>query len=113
MDPAMNMGYADGPQESEKDADLEAREIRICKACGARLSVIEDNELCPACMLRRALGHGVEAEVNAEPGPAGMAPRFEHYELVLDKDGRPLELVEVQWGSPTRQSTSICTAWWH
>jgi tRNA A-37 threonylcarbamoyl transferase component Bud32/tetratricopeptide (TPR) repeat protein len=97
MDPAMNMGYADGPQESEKHADLEAREIRICKACGARLSVIEENELCPACMLRRALSGGVEAAepslaANVEAAAAGTAPRFEHYELVLQKDGRPLEL---------------------
>ena len=88
---------ADGFQEPEKHEELEARKIRICKVCGAKFSVIEENELCPACMLRRALGHGVEAEEpslggNAEPGPAGMAPRFEHYELVLDKDGRPLEL---------------------
>jgi serine/threonine protein kinase len=43
------------------------------------------------------LAGGVEAEEpspcgNIEAAPAPMAQRLEHYELVLDKDGRPLEL---------------------
>ena len=93
----MNMDYADGLQKPDKDPDLEAREIRTCKACGARFSVIEENELCPTCILRRALSGRVEAEErslggNVEAATAGTAQRFEHYELVLDKDGRPLEL---------------------
>ena len=93
----MNMDYADGLQKPDKHPDLEAREIRTCKACGARFSVIEENELCPTCILRRALSGRVEAEErslggNVEAATAGTAQRFEHYEIVLNEDGKPLEL---------------------
>ena len=74
-----------------------AREIRACIVCGARFSATEENEFCPVCMLRRALAGGVESsesfsEDNANSSPKDAAQRLEHYELVTDKDGQPMEL---------------------
>ena len=64
-----------------------AREIRTCNLCSASFSATEENELCPVCMLRRALAGGVESsepfsEDPANSSPKGAAQRFEHYELV-------------------------------
>src|SRR6516165_2361398 len=55
-------------------------------------------EWCPACMLRKALAGGVESdegsssESTVKTTPDFWSKRFEHYELVTDKDGQPLEL---------------------
>jgi hypothetical protein len=54
-------------------------------------------EFCPVCMLRKGLAGGVESgessiEEAAKPTPVPALQRFEHYELVTDKDGKPLEL---------------------
>jgi serine/threonine protein kinase len=97
MDPAVNMDYADGPEEPDRQENLEAREMRTCKLCGTRLSAIEENEFCPACMLRGALAGRVESVGSSageivKPALEHVALRFEHYELVLDKDGQPVEL---------------------
>ena len=48
-------------------------------------------------MLRRALAGGVESsesfsEDAADSTPKDAAQRLEHYELVTDKDGQPVEL---------------------
>jgi hypothetical protein len=54
-------------------------------------------EFCPVCMLRRGLAGGVESGVSSfqesiKPTPEQVVRRFEHYELVTDKDGEPVEL---------------------
>ena len=55
-------------------------------------------EFCPVCMLRKALEGGVEsgessAESDRAETTAPHAPhRFEHYELMANEDGKPLEL---------------------
>jgi hypothetical protein len=54
-------------------------------------------EFCPVCMLRKGLADGVESgepsfEERVRPTPDRAPKRFEHYELVTDKDGQPLEL---------------------
>ena len=74
-----------------------AREIRACIVCGANFSVTTDSEFCPVCMLRRALAGGVESgesfsEPAGNPSAKDAAQRLEHYELVTDKDGQPIEL---------------------
>ena len=74
-----------------------AREIRACMVCGANFSATRENEFCPVCMLRRALAGGVESgesfsEDAANSTPKDAAQRLEHYELVTDKDGQPVEL---------------------
>ena len=55
-------------------------------------------EFCPVCMLRKALPDGVESGESstgsdrAETELTRVPQRFEHYELMADEDGRPLEL---------------------
>ncbi|HVJ56197.1 MAG TPA: serine/threonine-protein kinase, partial [Terrimicrobiaceae bacterium] len=76
-----------------KTQDTEDR--RICPSCGNEFSgaVV----FCPVCMLGKALAGKVES---GEPSAAGtvvsiseqMTQRFEHYELMTDEAGKPVEL---------------------
>ena len=80
-----------------KRADLKQREIRVCAACGSKFSAASENEFCPVCMLREALAGEVESgessfEGAVKPTLAKAGQRFEHYELVTDQDGKPVEL---------------------
>ena len=81
----------------EKQKDLIAREVHTCKDCGGSFSAAGENEVCPVCMLPRALAGGVEsAECFAEDTftspPEEAAQRLEHYEFVTDKRADPVEL---------------------
>src|SRR5262245_47265440 len=54
-------------------------------------------EFCPVCALRQALGDEAEFEElylqdTAESAAHHTAYRFEHYEVMLDDDGMPIEL---------------------
>src|SRR5271157_4896897 len=68
----------------------------VCSICGNELSGAM--EFCPVCMLRKAVACGVESgessasEDTVEPRPEDAAQRFEHYELVMGEDGKPVEL---------------------
>src|SRR5262245_56646849 len=80
------------------DAPAEvAREVRTCTTCGAKFSATAGNESCPVCLLREARGEVVRpdefvSEKLLARGPGSAAQRFEHYEVALGEDGRPLEL---------------------
>src|SRR5271166_3290134 len=68
---------------------------RTCPSCGNEFSGAM--EFCPVCMLRKALADGVESgesssEDTLKPTPEQAVQRFENYELVTGKDGKPLEL---------------------
>src|SRR6516225_7794612 len=70
---------------------------RTCPSCGNEFSGAM--EFCPVCILRKALAEGVESgessvsEETVEPATLKEpARRFEHYELVTGKDGKPVEL---------------------
>ena len=68
---------------------------RICPSCGSELS--EAMEFCPVCMLRQGLAGGIESGESSFEEAVGLAPeepakRFEHYELVVGEDGKPVEL---------------------
>src|SRR5215475_6738784 len=68
---------------------------RTCASCGNELSGAM--EFCPICLLRQGLAGGVESGDSPsgdtpKPTPDQPPKRFEHYELVTDKDGQPLEL---------------------
>jgi hypothetical protein len=69
---------------------------RTCPSCGNELSGAM--EFCPVCMLRKALAGEVESgessvsEDTVSPTPEQAVHRFENYELVTGKDGKPLEL---------------------
>ena len=68
---------------------------RTCPSCGNEFSGAM--EFCPVCMLRRALAGGVESgessasEDTVKP-TTEQAVRFEHYELLMGEDGKPVEL---------------------
>jgi serine/threonine protein kinase/tetratricopeptide (TPR) repeat protein len=68
---------------------------RTCPSCGNEFSGAM--EFCPVCLLRKALPGAADSgassfEEAVKPTPDQPAQRFEHYELVLGKDGKPLEL---------------------
>src|SRR6266403_5742319 len=68
---------------------------RTCPSCGNDLSGAM--EFCPVCMLQKALAGGVESgesssEDTVKPTSEHAAQRFEHYELITDEDGKPVEL---------------------
>src|SRR5580700_9283057 len=74
---------------------MSAEPQRTCPTCGNELSGAM--EFCPVCMLRKGLGGGVASgessfEEAVKPTPGQAVQRFEHYELVTDEDGKPVEL---------------------
>jgi hypothetical protein len=74
---------------------MKAEDTRICPGCGREFSAAL--KFCPVCMLHEALASDVESgETCLEPivAPISQAAayRFEHYELVMGEDGKPVEL---------------------
>ena len=76
---------------------------RTCPACGTKFFATADNGFCPVCILRGATGaeSATTGELNSvsapgdSPGGAegtSQARRFEHYEVMSDEAGRPIEL---------------------
>jgi predicted ATPase len=75
---------------------MNVENTRICLVCGARFPATK--EFCPICMLREALDEEIKP---AKTFLKGVGPsrrgkrlphRFDHYELVVGKDGQPVEL---------------------
>jgi serine/threonine protein kinase len=58
---------------------------RACEVCGTALN--EDNEFCPVCALRGAISPGTESL-----SAISSALCFEHYQVLKNEDGRPMEL---------------------
>jgi hypothetical protein len=70
-------------------------DARTCLVCGTKFPVA--TAFCPVCMLREAMGEGGNSSESsggykAESTTMGLPQRFEHYELVIDKNGKPVEL---------------------
>src|ERR1700758_2532522 len=68
---------------------------RACLSCGNEFSGAM--EFYPVCVLRRALPGAAESGASSfkdaiKPTSEQPAQRFEHYELVTDDDGKPVEL---------------------
>jgi serine/threonine protein kinase len=68
---------------------------RTCATCGTELSGAMI--FCPVCMLHQALGREDDSgescfEEVVKPIPEQAMPQFEHYELMKDEDGKPVEL---------------------
>ena len=64
---------------------------RTCPSCGNELSGAM--ELCPVCLLRKALPGVAESGASSFEGavkPTSEQPvqRFDHYELVIGEDGK-------------------------
>ena len=82
---------------------LAPREIRTCPVCGTKFTATTDGGLCPVCILRRAasggprLAEALDPASTSEHSSAGtkspsIVSRFENYEVMLDEDGKPIEL---------------------
>ena len=89
--------------DERQEAGAILREIRTCAACGTKFSSTSYFALCPVCVLREAardgslLDDGLNTDDDSKGSPAqtGSGPvvrRFEHYEVMLDQDGNPIEL---------------------
>jgi serine/threonine protein kinase len=80
------------------------QEACTCPVCGTKFFATADREFCPVCILNKAFG--AESKATGESGPVfelaaasteeddgGLqVRRFEHYEVMLGEDGRPIEL---------------------
>jgi serine/threonine protein kinase/predicted ATPase len=75
---------------------MKTEDRRVCPSCGNEFSGAM--EFCPVCMLRQALADRVESgessaeQDRGESTPTRVSHRFEHYELMTDEDGKPVEL---------------------
>jgi serine/threonine protein kinase/predicted ATPase len=64
---------------------------RLCQACGGEIPV--GLELCPICAFRGLLDDGHQTiEGTLDPAPSLSAFRFDHYQILTQEDGTPLEL---------------------
>ena len=81
-------------------AKQSSQESGICPKCGTKNPVSRPPDRCPVCQLRAALGTDEAATATqdgwgaASATEAGSPPpdRFEHYELLKNPDGTPVEL---------------------
>ena len=76
---------------------MKAVDRRICPVCGNEFSAAV--EYCPVCMLHGASTGQIEsgessdaAQERDESTVARILHRFEHYELMFDQHGKPVEL---------------------
>src|SRR5215472_2192735 len=75
---------------------MKSNDTRTCVVCGTQFPAAK--EFCPVCILREALNEPVKLAkpylTRMATGRRGKRPprRFEQYELVTGKDGKPVEL---------------------
>jgi predicted ATPase/uncharacterized Zn finger protein (UPF0148 family) len=74
---------------------MKTEDRRLCPSCGNEYSGAV--EFCPVCMLRKAVadesGESSAAEQERVESTSTRIPhQFEHYELMSDEDGKPVEL---------------------
>ena len=93
----MKTDSGEAEEERSTEPGSAQQEVRICPTCGTKFFTKADRGFCPVCILRAAAGG--EPAATEEPGSAsgsadsaGEVLRFENYELMLDNDGRPIEL---------------------
>ena len=71
-------------------------ETRTCLVCGTQFP--RSKEFCPVCILREAMDEQIKPAKTflkgVPPNRSGrrLSHRFEHYELITDQDGKPVEL---------------------
>jgi serine/threonine protein kinase len=96
-------GPSDPGKEPIRKGGLSRREIRTCPTCGTKFSAISDSGMCPVCILLGSVGEKSAAVESPIPAPGSELDsaktehlsnvrRFENYEVMLDEDGKPLEL---------------------
>ena len=99
----MKSDPADSGKALNEKGGLAQREIRTCPTCGTKFSATADSGICPVCILLGSVDD--ESEVVESPIPVSESEgdsaktehwsidrRFEHYEVMLDEDGEPIEL---------------------
>jgi TolB-like protein/Flp pilus assembly protein TadD len=102
-DHALNADPVDPGQQPSKEDGLARREIRTCATCGTKFSVTSDSGICPVCILLGSFGEEpLSADSllaasrsegsSAETEHLSIVRRFENYEVMLDADGKPIEL---------------------
>jgi serine/threonine protein kinase/tetratricopeptide (TPR) repeat protein len=102
-DDALNADPVNPGQQPSKAGGSGRREIRTCATCGTKFSVTSDIGICPVCILlgsfgeESASGDSLLATSGTELGSAeakhlSIVRRFENYEVMLDEDGKPIEL---------------------
>src|SRR6516225_11458485 len=90
-------------EEPGKEPGSVQQEARTCPVCGTKFFAAAESEFCPVCILRGATGEESEAigepssvsgsaESPRETDGGSQVRRFEHYEVMLDEAGRPIEL---------------------
>src|SRR5262249_48556481 len=71
-------------------------DTRTCLVCGTQFP--RSKEFCPICILREAMGEQIKPAKtflkSVPPSRSGrrLSHRFEHYELITDQNGKPVEL---------------------
>ena len=71
-------------------------DTRTCLVCGTQFP--RSKEFCPVCILREAMDEQIKPAKKflkgVPPNRSGrrLSHRFEHYELITDQDGKPVEL---------------------
>ena len=71
-------------------------DTRTCLVCGTQFP--RSKEFCPVCILREAMDEQIKPAKTflkgVRPNRSGrrLSHRFEHYELITDQDGKPVEL---------------------
>ena len=90
-------------EEPGKELGPAQQEARTCPVCGTKFFATADSEFCPVCILNKAFGAESKATGEADSvselaasteqaDRGSQVRRFEHYEVMLDEDGRPIEL---------------------
>jgi tetratricopeptide (TPR) repeat protein len=90
-------------QEPGKEPGSAQPDGRTCPVCGTKFFPTGDSGFCPVCILRGAFGgesagtgqssvSGPAAASTEEADGGSQVRRFDHYEVMLDADGRPIEL---------------------
>ena len=95
---------AGSAEEPAKEPGSVQQEARSCPVCGTKFYATAESGFCPVCILRGAFGgesastgesgsvSGLTAASPEEADGGSQARRFDQYEVMLDEDGRPIEL---------------------
>jgi hypothetical protein len=91
---------------------MKTKDRRTCPSCGNQFSGAM--EFCPVCTLRKALATGIASDGSSfndtlMPASEQATRRFEHYELLVGEDGKPLELGRGAMGITYKAYDLVCS----
>jgi len=89
----MNDAPHDATVDEKDGAAASNKAISTCPKCGTRIPASLPSERCPVCQLQGALDPEAASSLTDADKPVASSPRrFDHYELLTDDDGTPVEL---------------------